>query len=254
MGFSWTTFLAQIVNLFVLVWLMKRYLYGPIVAVIAKRQAYIEDKVKSAEQAVRSADKQKRELEKQATAWQRDRQARLDSFYTEIESLSREQTERLQLEGEALRQKMQDDLNRETQTKQLEIRDMMVQNFMALSRRVLSDLSGLAPMAQSLVLFQKKVSSLSKTEVATIRKSLQKTGRIVVETSDQLTDKEQQDLTDFLTNTFGRAEVTFRQQPDLILGIEVVAGETVLEWNLKTYLDLFEGNLNTALAGLIVKE
>ncbi|MBQ7413044.1 MAG: hypothetical protein IJV07_02070 [Alphaproteobacteria bacterium] len=254
MGFSWTTFLAQIVNLFVLVLLMKRYLYGPIVAVITKRQAYIEDKVKQAEQAVQSADKQKCELEKQVTAWQRDRQTRLDSFYAEMTALRQEQTERLQLEGEALRQKMQDDLNRETQTKQLEIRDMMVQNFMALSRRVLSDLSGLAPMSQSLVLFQKKVSALSKTEVATIRKSLQKTGRIAVETSDKLTDKERNTLAAFLTDIFGQAEITFGQQPDLILGIEVVAGETVLEWNLKTYLDLFEGNLNTALAGLIVKE
>ena len=52
MGFSWTTFLAQIVNLFVLVWLLKRFLYQPIVDTIAKRQRYIEDKVKKAADAV----------------------------------------------------------------------------------------------------------------------------------------------------------------------------------------------------------
>lgn len=254
MGFSWTTFLAQIVNLFVLVWLMKRFLYGPIVAVIAKRQAYIENKVRQAEQAVQSADKQKSELQKQVDSWQRDKQERLDSFYAEMTALRQEQVNRIQSEGAALRQKMQDDLNRETQTKQLEIRDMMVQNFMALSRRVLSDLSGLAPMAQSIALFQKKVSALSKTEMTGIRKSLQKTGRIIVETSDKLTHSEQESLTVFLTDVFGTADIVFEQQPDLILGIEVVVGETVLEWNLKTYLDLFEGNLNTALAGLIVKE
>ena len=38
MGFDLVTFIAQIVNLFVLVWLLKRFLYRPILEVIEKRQ------------------------------------------------------------------------------------------------------------------------------------------------------------------------------------------------------------------------
>ena len=38
MGFDLVTFVAQIVNLFVLVWLLKRFLYRPILEVIEKRQ------------------------------------------------------------------------------------------------------------------------------------------------------------------------------------------------------------------------
>ena len=48
---------------------------------------------------------------------------------------------------------MQADLNRETTALSLEIRDMIAHNFLDLSRKVLADLSGLAPIEQAINLF-----------------------------------------------------------------------------------------------------
>ena len=254
MGFHWVTFLAQILNLFVLVWLLKRFLYRPIVDVIAKRQAYIEDKVKNAEKASLAAQKQQEALARQAQEWQADRQKRLDAVYQEAEALKQEQTDQIRTETTRLRQKMQDDLNREALAKELEIRNIMIQNFMTLSRQVLTDLSGIGPMAQGIELFKKKVESLPKSTLNTIRASIQKESVLTVATSEKLTKSEQQNLTDFVSETFGDIPLKFTVRNDLILGIEMTVGETVLEWNLKSYLDLFENNLNTTLAGLIVKE
>ena len=62
MGFDLITFLAQIVNLFVLVWLLKRFLYRPILAVIEKRQQEIRDKVQL-------ADTLKKQVEKEQKKW-----------------------------------------------------------------------------------------------------------------------------------------------------------------------------------------
>lgn len=254
MGFHWVTFLAQILNLFVLVWLLKRFLYRPIIDVIAKRQAYIEDKVKNAEKAALAAQKQQDTLTKQAEQWQADRQKRLDAVYREAEALKQEQTEQIRQEATHLRQKMQDDLNREALAKELEIRNIMIQNFMDLSRQILTDFSGIGPMAQGIELFKQKVKSLPKSTLNTIKTNLKKEGSVTVTASEKLTPAEQQNLTAFLTETLGNTTLKFAVQNDLILGLEVTIGETVLEWNLKSYLDLFENNLNTALAGLIVKE
>ena len=254
MGFNWVTFFAQIINLFVLVWLMKRFLYGPIVSVIEKRQAFIEGKVKSAAKAESAAQRKQNELQKQTEQWQQTRQERINALYAELEDMRREQTDHIRLEGEGLRQKMQDDLNRETASLQLEIRDLMAQNFLDLSRKALADFSALTPMDQAVALFQKKVQALSKAELTALQKTARKTGVVQVETSTKLSPKTQTALNRFMAETVGDVDMRYTVNPDLILGIEVVIGETVLEWHLKSYLDTFVGNLNTALAGLIVKE
>ena len=59
-------------------------------------------------------------------------------------------------------------------------------------------------------------------------------------------------LTDFLFKTFEIRDIKFVKNSDLILGIEVIIGETVLEWNLKTYLDTFKDNLSQALSNLMI--
>ena len=254
MGFSWVTFFAQIVNLFLLVWLLKKYLYHPILSVIEKRQAYIEDKVKKADEAVRSAQKQEEKLNRAVRQWDKEKQKRLDALDAELDSYRREGRASIEREVHVSRQKMQDALNRESSTMQLEIRDMLAENFLNLSQRVLTDLSRLSPMEQAIALFQRKISDLSKIEKKSIQDILKKKNQIIISSSAKLSVKEQKSLSQFLTRQFGNAEISYRTQPDLILGIEALIGETVLEWNLKSYLDHFEGNLNAALAGLIVKE
>jgi len=254
MGFSWVTFFAQIINLFLLVWLLKRFLYRPILSAIEKRQAYIEDKVKKADAAVKSAQKQEEKLTKQVRLWEKEKQKRLDELDTELETYRRDGHLAIEREATDLRQKMQDALNRESASLQLEIRDMMAKNFLNLSQKVLSDLSRLSPMEQALALFRQKVSDLTKSELKSIRDVLKKKKQMIVSTSSELPAKEQKKLSQFLTEQFGDADISYRLQPDLILGVEALIGETVLEWNLKSYLDHFEGNLNAALAGLIVKE
>ena len=254
MGFSWVTFFAQIINLFLLVWLLKKFLYHPILTAIEKRQAYIEDKVKKADEAVKSAQKQEAKLQKQAQVWEKEKQKRLDEVDFELESYRRRQMEQIDRQAADLRQKMQDSLNRESASLQVEIRDMMAGNFLNLSQKVLKDISGLSPMEQAISLFQQKIKALTKTEIKALSDVLKKKKQIIVSSSATLMEKEKKHLSLFLKERFGVSDILFQVQPDLILGIEAVIGETVLEWNLKSYLDSFEGNLNAALAGLVVKE
>ncbi len=257
MGFDWGTFIAQILNLFVLVWLMKRFLYQPIINTITKRQAILEEKVHRADEAVREAQRQQAVLTRQAREWELNKQKRTDALFAALEDTRQQQQEKLAEQAEENRQKMQADLEREAGTLQFEIRDMMAHNFLDLSRKVLMDISDVSHMAQAVSLFRSKVLSLSKTELNNIKKSYKKHGVINVCSSSALTEKERADLLAFLMETFDIADQKCFQiavQPDLIFGIEVVIGDTILEWNFKTYLDTFETNLNAALAGLVTKE
>ena len=254
MGFSWTTFFAQIVNLFVLVWLLKRFLYQPIVDTIGKRQKYIENKVKKAAEAVKTAEVREAELMKAVQDWQKSKQKRTDDLFAELKKVRTEQEEIIAEDTLKARQKMQLDLNRETTALSIEIRDMIAHNFLDLSRKVLADLSGLAPISQALSIFKKKLEALPKSEIKALKETIQKTDKIILTSSEKLSPKIQQEMATYLKKLLDADTIDFIHDPALILGIELTAGETVVEWNLKTYLDTFEGNLNTALSGLIMKE
>jgi len=71
MQLDWTTFLLQIVNFLVLVWLLKRFLYRPVMDVIARRQAAIDASVEEA-----------RATEARARALQADYEARMAELDT----------------------------------------------------------------------------------------------------------------------------------------------------------------------------
>lgn len=257
MGFNWGVFIAQIVNLFVLIWLMKRFLYQPIISVVEKRQAYINDKVKNAEDMAKAAQKQQIELEKKIDRWNVEKQSRQEDLFAALTKMKAEQEAQIDREGEQHRQALQKNLNRETASLQVEIRDLMAHNFMDMSRKVLSDMSGLSPMKQAITLFEKKVDSLSKKEITSIKNTFNKQNVVIVRSSVALSDKEAETIVNFLAKKFSFIDagaIQFTVAPDLILGLELEIGETVLEWNLKTYLDTFESNLNAALAGLIINK
>lgn len=256
MGFSWGTFLAQILNLFVLIWLMKRFLYTPIINAISKRQAYIEGKVKSADNAVLSAKEQEKALAQKVIKWDTEKKKRTDELFGELSQIKQEQLDKLSQESEKAHLKMQDDLNREATSLTIEIRNMIASHFCQLSRQVLTDLSGLAPMEQAVLLCQKKIKSYSKSEIDDIKKSNKKQNVIQIYSSETLDKKTQENMTAFLTKNFAlkpEQKIRFSVNSDLILGIEILIGESIIEWNLRTYLDTFENNLNTTLSGLIIK-
>lgn len=257
MGFSWVTFIAQIINLFVLVWLLKRFLYQPIVDTIAKRQAYIEDKVKKAENAAEKALQEQKALADKNAAFEADKQKRLDEALAEIDRLKKEQEDRISEELKAKRVKMQSDLNRETASLQLEIRNLMAHQFLELSQKAMADLSGLSPIEQAILLFRKKIEKLNSKEKTNIKKISLKQNIISINTSSALTKKAQDELLAFIRKTFdldSSIRISIQVNPDLILGAEMTTGDVAVEWNLKSYLDAFTGNLNTALSGLIIKE
>ena len=55
MELDWTTFVLEVLNFLVLVWLLKRFLYRPVLAVIEARRAETANKLDGAEAVRREA-------------------------------------------------------------------------------------------------------------------------------------------------------------------------------------------------------
>jgi len=105
MEFDWTTVILEMLNFLVLIWLLKRFFYRPVLAVIEKRRAAGEKILTDAEARHREADALKGDYEQRLAQFGKERElvmARLD------EEIAAERERRLvavELEATADRQR-----------------------------------------------------------------------------------------------------------------------------------------------------
>ena len=257
MGVNWIVFFAQIVNLFVLVWLLKKFLYRPIVSAVEKRQAEIMNKVNKAKEEYALAEAEHKQLSKKLKNFEATKKKKFDEVAKEIEEFKSHQMSLVKDEAHKLRQKMQADLDRQVQSLHTQINELFADNFVTLSQKMMGELSGETAFSGSLSLFQKQLKNLSKSDIKKIKSSYEKQNIICISSSETLSKKMQQELAIFLSDTFDWAlplKMRFETDKNLILGLEMTVGNHSAEWHLKAYLDEYQNKLNTKLSYMIVKE
>jgi F-type H+-transporting ATPase subunit b len=111
MSFDWTTLALQTVNLLVLVWLLRRFLFGPVTAMIAQRRMAAEKLLAEAEKARQTASDEA----------ERSAQAR-EKLTADGDRIRQEALTAARAEQEALMQRARDDIasSREATTAEIE--------------------------------------------------------------------------------------------------------------------------------------
>ena len=257
MGFDLITFIAQIVNLFVLVWLLKRFLYHPIVTVIEKRQQEIQDRIQLAENVKKQAEKEKKQWEKEKSAYESEHQKELSLVSQELEEKRKAGLAEIKSSLQRQRIKMQNDLLAEMAALHTDIGHFIAVDFMTLASQALKELSNCCPLDQAVNLFLRKLKKLDKKEIKKINLILKKQSVIYINSSDNLTQKQSQEITKLIKKMFvlpSKLKIKFMVVPELILGLELRTGDISIDWNLKAYLDTLHANLDATLANLIAEK
>ena len=91
MELNWTTFSLEIVNFLVLVWILKHFLYKPVLTAIAQRRAAIEKNLNAARASMDEAQSLKSRYESRLADWDKEKQAARETLHSEMA----EQRERL---------------------------------------------------------------------------------------------------------------------------------------------------------------
>lgn len=74
MTLSWPTFILEIVNFLVLVWILKRFLYRPILQAIEERKARIEKNLADAKARQMEAEALEQQFQKRLADWENEKQ------------------------------------------------------------------------------------------------------------------------------------------------------------------------------------
>jgi F-type H+-transporting ATPase subunit b len=248
---DWFTLVAQIVNFLILLLLLRRFLYGPIIETMDKREQKISARLQEAEE-------KRSEAEQQVELYRRQRQ--------ELEGQRDEQLAQIRLEVEARRQELLDEAHHEIQEKKRDwqmalrreqvaflrnLRQRLGREAGEIARRALQELADVQVEQRMVNLFAKRIGELEADEKAEISASIQESdGEIVIRSAFELSVQAQQAITDAVREHLLDGDglrPRFQTSPDLIAGVQLQAGGYEVDWTVRDYLDHLEEQIRQTL-------
>lgn len=236
---DWFTVAAQAINFLILVWLMKRYLYGPILHAIDEREKKIAAELADADAKRVEAKKERDEFEHKNNEFDQQRAAMLSQASEEAA------TERARLLDDA--KKAADELAAkrskalETEQKDLseEITRRTRQEVFALTRKTLRDLASVDLEKRMCDVFTDHLRSLDgevRQELSAATENGKQSTR--VRSAFALQAEQRSQIQTALNETMSaEVPVQFDAEPDLISGIELTVNGKKMAWSVKGYLD-----------------
>jgi F-type H+-transporting ATPase subunit b len=248
---SWFTVAAQVVNFLILVFLLHRFLYDPIVETMEKRQATIRTRLKEAESARHAAEaeaekyrRKQRELDEQQTE-------RLAKLRDEMAAERENRLQELRNETAELREQWHEALASEQDEFARELRSQLGREFFRLSRRALADLADAELEMQAAKVFMRHIREQDTDQWrAFVEEIHTKREPIVVRSAFELSPDLRREITHTLQGAIeADVDVRFEQEPSLISGLELQAHSSVAAWQLDDYLDELQARAQDFVQG-----
>ncbi|MCK9376940.1 MAG: F0F1 ATP synthase subunit B [Syntrophobacterales bacterium] len=249
---NWFTAAAQIVNFLILVALLKRFLYGPIVAAMAAREGRIAAQLTEAQQKRQEAEQEEASLRQKIREIEDQRQEMLTEAGRQAEAHKQELFSQARQEVEQIRQKWAASLTREKETFLHNLKQRLAQEVLTISRRVLQEMGNLELEQRLHEVFLDRLRLLPPEEQTAIRESVQETGgELLITTAFELPEETRQKIASQVQEQFGQdLTLRFAISGELLAGIELLTSSRKLAWSLGSFLDSLEEDLSQAFQEL----
>ena len=241
MELSWSTFLLEIINFLVLVWILKRFLYKPVLEVIARRRAGIEKTLSDAETLRKEAQTLREQYEQRLQRWEDERRQGRAQLEGELE---KERTRRMQ----ELDRLLADEREKAKTIEQRELAEALRHNEeTALAQgarfasRLLSYASGPELEKRLFEMLLEELSTLSGERREALRSGVHApVDDVVVTSAFPLTDAERTRLAQALTTALEvDLKPRYEEDPALLAGVCIYIGSWTLSANLRDELKGF---------------
>ena len=246
---DWFTVAAQALNFLILVWLMKRFLYKPILHAIDEREKGIAAELAEADKKKSEAQKEGDEFKRKNEDFDRDRSALLSKTAAEAQAERQRLLEEARRAAEDLSFKRQEALKAEEQNLRQVIRRRTGQEVFAIARKALTDLAGAGLEERMVDLFTRRLRAMegqAKTDLAGALKS--GPNPALVRSVFDLTPEQRASVQKALNESFSaEVRLQFETAPELINGIELTANGQKVAWSIEDYLASMEKGVEDIL-------
>lgn len=242
MVIGWFTVVAQAVNFLVLVWLLKRFLYKPILHAIDEREKGIAAQLADAEAKKAEAQKERDDYQHKNEAIEQARVALLKTATDEAGAERQRLLGEARKEADALRAKRQDALRTEHRQMNQEIVRWTQKEVFAITRKTMADLAATSLEERMSEVFVGRLRGLTgeaKDELAAALKTSPSTA--LVRSAFELPPTQRAAIESAVNETFdAKTQVQFQIAPDLVSGVELSANGRKVAWSIADYLATLE--------------
>jgi F-type H+-transporting ATPase subunit b len=246
---DWYTVGAQALNFVILVWLMKRYLYKPILHAIDDREKQIAAELTDAAAKEAEANRERDEFQRKSKDLDQQRATLLKKATDDAN------TERQRLFGEAhqaanaLSAKRQEALRTDAKNLNRAIQQRTQREVFSIARKVLMDLATTSLEERLTAVFTRRLRELDGPTKAGLVKALEAaSGSALVRSAFELPTEQRAIIQNALNETFSAdVHVRFETAPDLVSGIDLTVSGQKVGWSIDGYLASLEDGIHELL-------
>jgi F-type H+-transporting ATPase subunit b len=246
---DWFTIGAQALNFLILVWLMKRFLYQPILHAIDAREKLIAQELADADAKKSEAQKERDEFQKKNEEFDRQRAALLTKATDEAKAERLRLLEEARQAADALSAKRQASLINDAHNLNQAISRLTQQEVFAITRKALTDLATTSLEERMGDVFTRRLRGLDDKSKSVLGEALKKNSeRALIRSTFELPAAQRATIQNALNETFS-AEVhtTFDTSPELVSGIELISHGQKVGWSIADYLSSLESGVGELL-------
>ncbi len=252
MQIDWVTVAAQIVNFLVLVWLLQRFLYGPITRAMKRREERIAERLDGAEKLRQEAESEAQKFRSMQEGIEKHREETLEETRNEAKELQKKLEEEARNSVNEEREAWRRGIAKEQASFLQDFRRLAERHVYDVARSALSDLANAELETQVVPRFIDELGKLERPEADKIAEAAKEAdGLIVIESAFEMPSCAKEKITKAVHDLIlDGAAVDYRQSADLALGLRLRARGRSVEWSLNAYLDRLEETLAAELEKL----
>lgn len=245
MPIDWFTVTAQALNFGVLVWLLSRFLYGPILKAVDAREKRVADELADAAAQQAQAKQERDALARKNAEFAQQRKALLDKAQAQAAEQREQLLAQARDDASAWTARRLASLTEQAQQLDGAIRKQAQQEVLAIARKALQDLAGADLQERVCETFTRRLRDTDSGARAALAHALKTDDdAILVRSAFALTASMRGAIEKALREVLGSdAPVRFEATPDLVCGIELVGGGQKIGWSIANYLDAMEHRL-----------
>lgn len=247
MQIDWFTLLAQIVNLLVLLFLLRRFLYKPVLRVMEERRHRVTAQLEEAEAKRQQAEQERQHYHEERQELEQKRDELVTQAREEAEQRQKELLKEARSAVDEEERRWRRAIQREKSTFLQSLRQQLVKETGQLIRRALRDLADTDLEERVVAVFVERLKGLEGEEKDKVVATLAQGGEAVtVRTAFRLSDASRDRLTGAVHDLVPGAEppqIRFDSSPDLICGIELQLDGQQVAWSVRSYLEGVEEQL-----------
>ncbi len=246
---DWFTVGAQAVNFLILVWLLKRFLYKPIVNAIDAREKRIAAELAAADARMAEARKERDEFKQKNDEFDRQRAALLSKAAEEANAERQRLLDEARKAAEALSARRRETMRSDAQKLNQAISRRTQQEVFAIARKTLTDLATTSLEERLGEVFTRRLREMDVRAKESLAETFRSASEpALVRSAFDLPAEQRATIQNAVNETFS-AEIPMRFEtaPDLVGGIELAANGKKVAWSIADYLASLEKSVGELL-------